>query len=101
MKYNRIPSTLNVGFQVLESSKLRIAENVLVGIVHRTDIPWEPGTNLALQVGTISVSGSIDIPMKVIKCDRVSDVEYDIFLNYTEKDFDKIKEIEELIQTLA
>ncbi|TGL37033.1 PilZ domain-containing protein [Leptospira koniambonensis] len=74
---------------------------MLVGIVHRTEVPWEPGTNLALQVGTLSISGSIDIPMKVIKCDRVSDAEYDVFLNYTEKDFDKIKEIEELIQTLA
>ncbi|TGJ99338.1 PilZ domain-containing protein [Leptospira semungkisensis] len=101
MKYNRIPSTLNVGFQVLDNSKLRIAENVLVGIVHRTDIPMEPGTNLFVKVGMISLSGSIDIPMKVIKCDRVSDSEYDVFLNYTEKDFAKIREIEVLIQDLA
>ncbi|TGL62421.1 PilZ domain-containing protein [Leptospira sarikeiensis] len=74
---------------------------MLVGIVHRTEYPLEPGTNLAVQVKTLSISGSIDIPMKVIKCDQVSDLEYDVFLNYTEKDFEKIKEIEELIQTLA
>ncbi|EPG67128.1 PilZ domain-containing protein [Leptospira wolffii] len=101
MKYNRIPSTLNVGIQIIDNSKLRIAENVLVGIVHRTEIPFDPGTNLAVKVGMLSVSGSIDIPMKVIKCDRISESEYDLFLNYTEKDFDKIREIEELIQDLA
>ncbi|TGL50030.1 PilZ domain-containing protein [Leptospira wolffii] len=78
-----------------------MAENVLVGIVHRTEIPFDPGTNLAVKVGMLSVSGSIDIPMKVIKCDRISESEYDLFLNYTEKDFDKIREIEELIQDLA
>ncbi|PJZ64780.1 PilZ domain-containing protein [Leptospira wolffii] len=101
MKYNRIPSTLNVGIQIIDNSKLRIAENVLVGIVHRTEIPFDPGTNLAVKVGMLSVSGSIDIPMKVIKCDRISESEYDLFLNYTEKDFHKIREIEELIQDLA
>lgn len=101
MKYNRIPSTLNVGFQILDDAKLRIAENVLVGIVHRTEFPFDPGTNLALKVGMLSVSGSIDIPMKVIKCDRISEAEYDLFLNYTERDFEKIREIEDLIQQLA
>ncbi|EPG75514.1 hypothetical protein LEP1GSC058_2149 [Leptospira fainei serovar Hurstbridge str. BUT 6] len=49
----------------------------------------------------VSLSGNIELPMKVIKCDKISDAEFDLYLNYSEKDFGKIEEIEELIRDLA
>ncbi|WP_039948043.1 hypothetical protein [Leptospira fainei] len=101
MKYSRIPSTLNVRFQEIEDVKIRIAENVLVGLVHRSEAPVEPGTNLSIRIGMVSLSGNIELPMKVIKCDKISDAEFDLYLNYSEKDFGKIEEIEELIRDLA
>ncbi|PJZ68368.1 PilZ domain-containing protein [Leptospira perolatii] len=101
MKYSRIPHTLNVGFQIMEESKFRFAENVLLGLVHRSEDPLEPGTNLAVKVGVLSLSGAIEVPMKVIKCQKVSEGEFDIYLNYTENDFSKIEKLEELIRDLA
>ncbi|TGK19201.1 PilZ domain-containing protein [Leptospira fluminis] len=101
MKYNRIPSTLNVRFETIDDTKLRFAENVLVGLVMRSDSAVDPGTNLSIQIGVLSLSGSIELLMKVIKCERISNFEYDVYLNYTEKDFGKIEAIEDLIRDLA
>ncbi|MDI7224782.1 PilZ domain-containing protein [Leptospira santarosai] len=101
MHYNRIPNTITVYLSRLNGQNLRLAENILKGLLHRTDSPVEPGTILELKLGTISLSGTIQIPVKVIRCDKISESEYDLYMNYTEKDFNKIQEIEELIRDLS
>ncbi|AVQ13546.1 hypothetical protein LEP1GSC171_1942 [Leptospira santarosai str. HAI1380] len=101
MHYNRIPNTITVYLSQLNGQNLRLAENILKGLLHRTDSPVEPGTILELKLGTISLSGTIQIPVKVIRCDKISESEYDLYMNYTEKDFNKIQEIEELIRDLS
>ncbi|ULH30568.1 PilZ domain-containing protein [Leptospira weilii] len=101
MHYNRIPSTVTVYLNRLTGQNLRLAENILKGLLHRTDSPVEPGTILELKLGTISLSGAIQIPVKVIRCDKISESEYDLYMNYTEKDFNKIQEIEDLIRDLS
>ncbi|WP_039942498.1 MULTISPECIES: PilZ domain-containing protein [Leptospira] len=101
MHYNRIPNTVTVYLSQLTGQNLRLAENILKGLLHRTDSPIEPGTILELKLGTISLSGAIQIPVKVIRCDKISESEYDLYMNYTEKDFNKIQEIEDLIRDLS
>lgn len=101
MYYNRIPNTVTVYLSQLTGQNLRLAENILKGLLHRTDSPIEPGTILELKLGTISLSGAIQIPVKVIRCDKISESEYDLYMNYTEKDFNKIQEIEDLIRDLS
>ncbi|WP_017851535.1 PilZ domain-containing protein [Leptospira interrogans serovar Szwajizak] len=101
MHYNRIPNTVTVYLSKLADQSLRLAENILKGLLHRTDSPIEPGTVLELKLGTISLSGGIQIPVKVIRCEKISEAEYDLYLNYTERDFNKIQEIENLIRDLS
>ncbi|MBE8400852.1 PilZ domain-containing protein [Leptospira borgpetersenii] len=101
MRYNRIPNTVTVYLSQLAGQNLRLAENILKGLLHRTDSPIEPGTILELKIGTISLSGTIQIPVKVIRCEKISESEYDLYMNYTEKDFNKIQEIEDLIRDLS
>ncbi|MBE8362941.1 PilZ domain-containing protein [Leptospira borgpetersenii] len=101
MRYNRIPNTVTVYLSQLAGQNLRLAENILKGLLYRTDSPIEPGTILELKIGTISLSGTIQIPVKVIRCEKISESEYDLYMNYTEKDFNKIQEIEDLIRDLS
>ncbi|AXX16115.1 PilZ domain-containing protein [Leptospira borgpetersenii] len=101
MRYNRIPNTVTVYLSQLAGQNLRLAENILKGLLYRTDSPIEPGTILELKLGTISLSGAIQIPVKVIHCEKISESEYDLYMNYTEKDFNKIQEIEDLIRDLS
>ncbi|PJZ52544.1 PilZ domain-containing protein [Leptospira adleri] len=101
MHYNRIPNTITVYLSELADQSLRLSENILKGLLHRTDTPVEPGTVLELKLGTISLSGAIQIPVKVIRCEKISGSEYDLYLNYTERDFSKVQEIEDLIRDLS
>ncbi|XDD51998.1 PilZ domain-containing protein [Leptospira sp. WS92.C1] len=101
MHYNRIPNTITVFLSEQADQSLRLAENILKGLLHRTDSPVEPGTVLELKLGTISLSGGIQIPVKVIRCEKISNSEYDLYMNYTERDFNKVQEIEELIRDLS
>ncbi len=100
MHYNRIPNTVTVYWSKLADQSLRLAENILKGLLHRTDSPIEPGTVLELKLGTISLPGNPN-SSKSNSLRKISEAVYDLYLNYTERDFNKIQENEDLIRDLS
>ncbi|MCE9500403.1 MAG: PilZ domain-containing protein [Leptospira sp.] len=77
-------------------------KNISVGgITFSSDTPYELGTILDLSIRMASLTGSMELKGKVLRCDPIDSRHYTITVNYVDTDTDTELEIEELIKNYS